>query len=163
MPIPNSKFKFRRLNLFAYKAMDWIGSVTSLIVHTLVFIFSFSLIMFGVPADKVLLVVTTLVSLEAIYMAIFIQMAVNKNTQSLEEVEEDIDEIQKDVDDIQEDVGEIEKDIDEIQEDVDDIEKDDDQHLVHGQKTQDVLVRIQGELEKLMKEIDEIKKEKELK
>jgi peptidoglycan hydrolase CwlO-like protein len=71
-----------------------------------------------------LLVVTTIVSLEAIYMAILIQMALNRNTQSLVAVEEDIDEIQEDVEEIQEDVDEIEKDIDEIQKDVDEIEKD---------------------------------------
>ncbi len=155
------KVKPSNLERWSSVAMWWIGSTQSLVVHTCVFIVSFILVIVGVPVDRVLLVVTTAVSLEAIYMNIFIQMAVNKNTQSLQEVEVDIDEIQKDVDDIQEDVGEIEKDIDEIQEDVDDIEKDDDQHLVHGQKTQDVLVRIQSELQKLMKEIETIKKERE--
>ena len=153
---------------FSDKAMYWIGSVGSLVVHTILFVVSFSLPFFGVPIDKVLLVVTTVVSLEAVYMAIFIQMAVNRNTASLEEVEEDIDEIQKDVDviqedvdDIQEDVDEIQKDVDEIQEDVDDIEKDDDQHLVHGQKTQLVLSNIETQLQSLIKEIETIKHEKQ--
>jgi peptidoglycan hydrolase CwlO-like protein len=79
---------------------------------------------FGVHIDTVLLVLTTAVSLEAIYLAIFIQMSVNENTESLEEVEEDIDEIQHDVDEIQHDVDEIQHDVDEIQEDVDEIQGD---------------------------------------
>jgi peptidoglycan hydrolase CwlO-like protein len=132
------------------KAMAWIGSTSSLIVHTIIFGASFALALFGIGLDHILLVVTTLVSLEAIYMAIFIQMAVNRNTQSLQEVEKDIDEIQEDVDEIQ-------KDIDEIQEDVDDIEKDDDQHLLHGEKTQSVLTSIEVQLQNLIKEIEEIK------
>jgi hypothetical protein len=41
----------------------------------------------------VLLVLTTLVSLEAIYLSIFIQMAVNRTAQSIKEVEEDFEEI----------------------------------------------------------------------
>jgi low affinity Fe/Cu permease len=59
-------------------------------VHTFAFAACFLVVWFGAPLEKVLLVLTTAVSLEAIYMAIFIQMAVNQNTQSLEEVEEDI-------------------------------------------------------------------------
>jgi septal ring factor EnvC (AmiA/AmiB activator) len=127
MPEPKSPkrtYTYSRITDVAHKAMDWIGSVQSLIAHTLFFAASFSLIFFGFDSGTVLLVVTTIVSLEAIYMAIFIQMALNRNTQSLVAVEEDIDEIQEDVEEIQEDVDEIEKDIDEIQKDVDEIEKD---------------------------------------
>jgi len=156
-----------------YKLMTWIGSTSSLVVHTILFATAFILPLLGIPLDKVLLVVTTVVSLEAIYMAIFIQIAVNRNTESLEEVEEDIDEIQedvdetqKDVDDIQEGVDEIEKDVDEIQKDVDEIEKDvdeiekDDTQLVHGSNTQTVLSNIEKQLQSLIKEIEIIKKEK---
>lgn len=101
---------------FEEKVSKSIGSVWSLYVHTTIFIFSFLLIFFGISTDKVLLVLTTLLSLEAIYLSIFIQMAVNKNTQSLEEVEEDLDEIQEDIDEIQEDVEEIEEDVEDIEE-----------------------------------------------
>lgn len=72
----------------------------------------------GVNWDEVLLILTTVVSLEAIYLAIFIQMTVNRTSMSLREVEADVDEIQKDVDEIQEDIDEIQEDVDEIQEDV---------------------------------------------
>lgn len=163
------------------RVTEWVGSPASLIVHTLFFAASFSLVFFGIGFERILLVVTTVVSLEAIYMSILIQMAVNRNTKSLVEVTEDIDDIQEnvddiqedveeiqkdvdviqeDVDDIQEDVEEIQKDVDEIQEDVDDIEKDDDQHLLHGEKTQVVLTGIEQQLQKLIADIEAIKHER---
>ena len=71
-----------------------------------------------------LLVLTTVLSLEAIYLAIFIQMSLNRTRESLAGVEVDIGEIQEDVGEIQEDVGEIQEDVDEIQENVDDLQGD---------------------------------------
>lgn len=114
------------------KVTAWVGSVSSLVLHTAVFIGVFVMGITEVaPWDFLLLVLTTIVSLEAIYLAIFIQFTVNRNTQSLKEVEEDVAEIQEDVDEIQEDVeelgedlGEIQEDIEEIQEDVDEIQED---------------------------------------
>jgi len=47
------------------------------------------------------------VSLEAIYLAIFIQMTVNQHGQELDELSDDVDEISEDVDEIQKDVEEI--------------------------------------------------------
>lgn len=44
-----------------------------------------------------MLILTTAVSLEAIYLAIFIQMTVNRTSESLEEVEEDIEDLQEDI------------------------------------------------------------------
>ncbi len=74
--------------------------------------------------DRMLLILTTVVSLEAIYLSIFIQMTINYTTRSIEVVEQNIDEIQEDIDEIQEDVDEIQEDVDEIQEDVDEIQED---------------------------------------
>ncbi|MES2416086.1 MAG: hypothetical protein V4504_00065 [Patescibacteria group bacterium] len=115
----------------ADKVTQWIGSAGSLVVHTLLFTLCFISILLGADFDRVMLVLTTVVSLEAIYLSIFIQMTINRHTKELEEVSEDIEEIQedvgeiqKDVDEIQEDVDEIQKDVDEIQEDVENIEKD---------------------------------------
>lgn len=116
------KIKIKPKITFEEKISKGVGSTLSLYIHTAVFALSFVLILLGVPADRVLLILTTLVSLEAIYLAIFIQMTVNKNTESLEEVEEDLDEIQEDIEDIQEDVDEIQEDIDGIEEEVDEIE-----------------------------------------
>jgi peptidoglycan hydrolase CwlO-like protein len=112
------------LELFSLRATRWIGSINSLIVHTVLFVVSFILVIFGIDFDKILLVVTTIVSLEAIYLAIFIQMSVNRQGRRLHAVSKDIDEIQEDIDEIQEDVEKIEKDVDEIQEDVEEIQED---------------------------------------
>lgn len=106
---------------FESRVTTWIGSRSSLVIHTCLFAGSFLLILFGASADRVLLILTTIVSLEAIYLAIFIQMSVNKNTQSLEEVEEDIEDIQEGVDEITEEIEEIQEDLGEIQEDVGEI------------------------------------------
>ena len=86
-----------------------------------------------VDFDKVMLILTTVVSLEAIYLAIFIQMTVNKHAAELEEVSEDIDEIQEDIDEIQED-----------------IEDDEDEDKILG--------RVENTLGKLIEEVMELKK-----
>ena len=138
----------KKLENVALSASSWLGSVESLIVHTLIFVISFSLVLFGVNFDRVLLVLTTALSLEAIYLAIFIQMSVNKSAirlaqveHSVDEIAEDVVEIAEDVVDIAEDVVEIahdvegiEKDIDEIQEDVEGIEKDVDEMQEESKK-----------------------------
>lgn len=103
----------------------WVGSIQSVVIHTLFFALSFAAVWLGfIDFDRMLLVLTTVVSLEAIYLAIFIQMSLNLTRQSLAEVEQDIDEIQEDVGEIQEDVDEIQEDVDEIQQDVDEIQED---------------------------------------
>lgn len=51
-----------------------------------------------------LLMLTTVVSLEAIYPAIFIQFSVNKQAASLKGVEEDVESIQEDVEELGEHV-----------------------------------------------------------
>lgn len=101
----------------AFAFTRWVGSIQSVIAHTIAFVLSFSAVGLGVISfDRMLLVLTTVVSLEAIYLAIFIQMSLNHTRQSLAAVEQDIDEIQEDVGEIQEDVGEIQEDVDEMQE-----------------------------------------------
>jgi len=112
----NSRHKIQDASISVTK---WVGSVPSIILHTFFFIGCFGAAFFGfLSFDRMLLVLTTLVSLEAIYLAIFIQMSLNLARESLAEVEHDVEEIHEDVEGIQEDVSEIEKDIDEIQEDI---------------------------------------------
>jgi low affinity Fe/Cu permease len=108
---------------FSRKLTRWIGSPQSIVLHTIFFIGIFALRLFGFSSSDVLLILTTIVSLEAIYLSIFIQMTVNKHAEELEEVSEDIEEIQEDVDEIQKDVDEIQEDVEEIQEDVDEIQE----------------------------------------
>jgi len=151
-----SKKRKERIKRLSDKFVKWIGSPLSLIVHTIFFGVMIALAFSDIGFDKVMLVLTTIVSLEAIYLSIFIQMTVNKHGEELEEVsedieeiQEDVDEIQKDVDEIQEDVDEIQKDVDEIQEDVEDIEED---------KPKIIFENIEKNLQELMTEISELKK-----
>jgi methyl-accepting chemotaxis protein len=122
---------FTKLEKVALAITRGVGSVWSLIIHTIIFITSFSLVFFGIRFELVLLVVTTILSLEAIYLSIFIQLSVNHQARALANVEKDIDEIQEDVEEIAEDVEEIQEaheeiqeDIEEIQEDIDEIQED---------------------------------------
>ncbi len=92
----HSNHRFNFLEKISFKLTEWIGTPISLIIHTLLFFGIFSLRRFGVTTDYILLVLTTAVSLEAIYLSIFIQMSVNRATESLEEVGEDIEDIQED-------------------------------------------------------------------
>jgi peptidoglycan hydrolase CwlO-like protein len=78
----------------------------------------------GKLRSLVLLVLTTLVSLEAIYLSIFIQLSVNHQARALANVEKDIDEIQEDVEEIAEDVEEIAEDVEDIAEDVEEMQED---------------------------------------
>ncbi len=128
---------------FTKKIIERIGSTASLVVHTLLFMGAFTLPLFGVPIDRVLLVLTTIVSLEAIYLALFIQMSVNRAAESIEEVEEDIEEIQKEIDDIAEDI-EVEEARDET----------------HDEQTDVILGNIQRDITKLLEDIERLKKGK---
>ena len=143
--------------------IEWVGSFSSVVVHTILFIGAFTLGLFGIGWNKILLVLTTAVSLEAIYLAIFIQMTVNKNTISLAEVGEDIDEIQLDVDEIQEDIDEIQEDIDEIQEDVDEMTEDEKEEHLKELASAEALLRIEKALLLTQKQIAILKNEREKK
>lgn len=154
-----------RLQKGADKATKWIGSTTSLIFHTILFVIFFSLPFLGIALERVLLVLTTIVSLEAIYLAIFIQMSVNKNTKDIEIIQEDVEEIQKDVEEIEEGIEEIEedvdaiqKDVDEIQEDIEEIEEDSAEDQKIEQKEANAIDAIQKILTELQKEIEQLKK-----
>lgn len=147
-----------KLEKTADKATRWIGSTTSLIVHSILFLGAFVLPFLGISLERVLLVLTTAVSLEAIYLAIFIQMSVNKNTKDIEIIQEDVEDIQEDVDEIQKDVDEIQEDVDEIQEDIEDIEEDSTEDQKIEQKEAQALTAIQTILTQLQKEIEQLKK-----
>lgn len=94
----------RLVEMTSFKITKFIGTPLSIILHTLLFVGIFALRLFGIGLDSILLILTTAVSLEAIYLSIFIQMSVNKTAESLEAVEDDIEDIQEDVEDITEDI-----------------------------------------------------------
>jgi uncharacterized protein YoxC len=106
-----------RLEKITEKLTIWLGTPISIVVHTLFFAGIFVLKIFGMSVDQVLLILTTAVSLEAIYLSIFIQMSVNKTKIKIAGVEKDIDDIQEDVQGISEDIEDINEDIEDINED----------------------------------------------
>ena len=144
----------------ATSVTKWIGSGTSVLLHTLMFIVSFVLPLTGlVSFERMLLVLTTVVSLEAIYLSIFIQMSINTNNETieiiqedLEELGEDIEELGEDIEEIGEDIDEIQKDVDEIQEDVVEIQEETIKEQVGDKKEKEILLTIQATLEHLQKE-----------
>lgn len=153
--VTNDKIKFNKLEMWTEKATSWVGTPKSLIVHTILFIVIFILPLLGVDFDTVLLILTTAVSLEAIYLAIFIQMTINRNTESLEEVEDDIEEIQEDFRDLEGNVEDISEDIDKIQE----------EEEVEGateRKTKRAIDTLEADMQRLISDIEELKKQKHL-
>lgn len=62
----------------------WLGSTASLIAHTIFFVGIFGLKFIGYSVTDIFLILTTAVSLEAIYLAVFIQRAVNKQGEALD-------------------------------------------------------------------------------
>lgn len=151
----------RNLEKASLNTTHWIGSVESLVVHTLIFLAVLSLSLFGFNFDRILLILTTLLSFEAIYLAIFIQMTVNRNTAQLIGVEKDIEDIQEDVEEISEDIEDIQEDVEEISEDIEDIQEDVEiEKEEEFEKTENkvALAKLEKALTKLLKEIEVLKK-----
>ena len=141
----------------AIRATRWIGTTESLIAHSIVFAASLAFVLAGVAVDTVLLVLTTIVSLEAIYLSIFIQMTVNRNTESLEEVEEDIDEIQEDVKELESGVDEISEDVEEISSDIDKIQEKDAEETQEEKNTRNAMEKIEQTMSRLLDDIAALK------
>ena len=158
----------------------WVGSIQSLVFHTIFFIVCFALpVLKIVEFEHMLLVLTTVVSLEAIYLAIFIQMSVNKSSEHIEDLKEDVNEIQEDIDEIQEDIDEIQEDIEEIQEDVEEIQEDveeisdDEEDDDHSERARTVMLKskvtnnkndiknLKDKIKELESLIENLKKEEE--
>jgi septal ring factor EnvC (AmiA/AmiB activator) len=161
---PKNAKQLTRLESISGKVTAWTGSVASVIVHSILFVAIFGLRFFGFQIDEILLILTTLVSLEAIYLAIFIQMTVNRNTESLEEVEEDIEEINEELGEVGEDlegleknVEEISEDIEEISGDIDKIQEEDRKDDELDEKTKSSLEKIEVVLHKVLADIESIK------
>lgn len=150
------------------KITSWVGSPASLLLHTLIFVSAFVAAYLGeVSWDTMLLVLTTLVSLEAIYLSIMIQMTVNLQAAELAEVSEDVEDIQEDIEEISHDVDEIQKDVDEIQEDVDEIQEDveeitgeDDIAVTHEQRQTDAMEQLTKDVRQLLADLEQLKKER---
>jgi len=142
---------FSQLNKLSEWFIASLGTNTSIVIHTLLFAGIFALRFFGIPLEEILLILTTAVSLEAIYLAIFIQMSVNKTTQSLNQVEEEIEDIQEDVEDIQENVDDLQEDVQEISDDYIDDE-------VEESELATILKNVEKQINSLQEDIAALKK-----
>lgn len=145
------------LEKISTRLTTWIGTPASILVHTILFAAIFGLRFVGITLDDILLILTTAVSLEAIYLAIFIQMTVNRHSEDLAEVGEDIEDIQEEVEDLGEDVEEISEDVEEISEDIEKIQEEQTEDDTDEAKTQAALAGIQSGLEKLLAEVETLK------
>ena len=133
----------------------WVGSVASVTLHTILFIISFALPVFGVVSfERMLLVLTTIVSLEAIYLSIFIQMSLNMNNQNIEIIQEDIEGLGEDIEELGEDIEELGEDIEELGEDIEEISDD-------LEELGEDLEEITGDIEEMQKEVEEIQEDVE--
>lgn len=137
----------------------WVGSVPSLVFHTAFFIVCFAAVILGwLDLNTMLLVLTTVVSLEAIYLAIFIQMTVNENTVSLRGVEEDIDEIQEDVEELGEDMDEIQEDIEEMSEDIEEMSEEDAEEELREKQQAVTLEQLTSHVRQILNDLESLKK-----
>lgn len=78
------------LEKLSFKLTELIGSPFSLILHTLIIGTVFFLRFVGITNNLSLLTLATIFCLEALYLAIFTQIKVNRNTKNLAEVEKSI-------------------------------------------------------------------------
>ncbi len=81
------------LEKMSFKLTELMGSPFSLVLHTLIISGVFLLRYLGITTNLTLLTLATVFCLEALYLAIFIQIKVNRNTKNLSEVESNIAEI----------------------------------------------------------------------
>lgn len=146
----------------AVYSTQYVGSATSLVIHTIFFIGIFALYFVGVSLEQILLVLTTVVSLEAIYLAIFIQLSVNRQALQLQAVSEDVEEIVEDVDEISRDIDEIQEEVEDLAEEVEeigeDIEEDDREDDITHQADVERIEKIETILSELLSELRKEKK-----
>lgn len=105
------------------KATEWIGSTESIIFHTIFFIVMFSLYFLNIDFNVIMLLLTTVVSLEAIYLSIFIQRAVNKQRLQLADVEESLEDVEETLGDVEETIEDVEESIEEDDREDEEVDK----------------------------------------
>lgn len=148
-PVQDNLNKLEKISIVL---THWVGTPLSVLIHTILFIGIFTLKWVGFTIDNILLILTTAVSLEAIYLAIFIQMTVNRSAASLESVRGGVEDIQEDVEGLESDIEDISEDIDVIQTEHE--EEDEDDHS----RANNTLGQIETQLQKVINELEQLKK-----
>jgi len=143
----------------------WIGSPASLGLHTIIFIAFFAVSLLQLISWGLMFaILTNVVSLEAIYLAIFIQMSVNRQGASLKVVEEDVGDIQEDIEELGENVEELgenvedlKEDVEDIQEDIGEIDKDDDDDEALERQQAARLESLTNDVKAILKTLESLK------
>lgn len=81
----------RIIEKIAETITKWVGSISSLFVHTIIFAIVMTSSLFGSTFSDREIFLTNFVSIEAIYLAILIQMTVNKQLIQERHIDKDID------------------------------------------------------------------------
>jgi peptidoglycan hydrolase CwlO-like protein len=140
----------------------WVGSGMSVILHTILFVVSFTLPAIGwVSFERMLLVLTTVVSLEAIYLSIFIQMSINMNNQNIESIQGDIEELGEDIEELGSDIEELGEGIEELGEDIEELGEDIEELGEGIEELGEDLEELGEDLEEIQKDVDEMQEEVE--
>src|ERR671917_2184632 len=87
---PGPKRGVSALERLSDRVTDVLGSTASVLAHTAVFGAALAMYFLGADINEVLLILTTGVSLEAIYLSIFIQRSTNRQAARVEAAVEDI-------------------------------------------------------------------------
>ncbi len=175
VPVPETSPAFVRA---IERVIVWIGSPTSLALHTVVFAAFFTVpLTLKVSWDTMFAVLTNEVSLEAIYLAIFIQMSVNRQAASLKGVEEDVGDIQENIEELGENVEELGENVEELgenveelgenvedlKEDVEDIQEDigeigdDDDDEAREKRQADMIETLTNDVKAMLKHLETLK------
>jgi uncharacterized membrane protein len=153
----HSEARLQTLAAAIQKAITWIGSPASLIFHTVAFVACFTVsLLHWVDWDQMFTVLTNVVSLEAIYLAIFIQFSVNQQAKSLRGVEEDVESIQEDVEELGEHVEGIKENVEDIQEDIGEINEDVSEEI-RKRKQAEMLQALTNDVKAMLQHLESLK------
>jgi len=106
------------LDRLADNVTDQVGSNLSILIHTLAFLAFAWLYYIGVDPTQLLLILTTLVSVEAIYLSVMIQRSVNKQTRRLDRMvmairDNTVPHLKRPLDEV---IGEMKSEVDDLEE-----------------------------------------------
>jgi len=156
-PQASSEVRVHPLASGIQKVIRWVGSPASLLAHTMAFAAFFAVAFLGwVDWNLMLTVLTNVVSLEAIYLAIFIQFTVNQQGVSLRGVEEDVESIQEDVEELGGHVEDLKEDVEDIQEDIGEITEDAAEATLK-KKQADMLEALTNDVKAMLKHLETLK------
>jgi len=149
--------RLREMAKLSERITHWIGSTSSIFWHTIFFIAIFGLIYLEIPLSNILLILTTAVSLEAIYLAIFIQMTVNRHTADIEDIQEDVQELGEGVDEISSEVEDLGENIEGISEDIKEGEEDEEEELRKDKNREVTFEKLENSMQKILADLETLK------